>query len=687
MAENDVTLVEIVYYDPDTAGEDTLRYADGEGFNPVDNSIPTYEPRLIDPGNIENLLFSRGHTIGLNTSGRGRIIINNADGGLDGLRNYGFARGVTIRRGSNSSNNPTDLTTIFTGTSLGRIERTEFEIGIDVENRLAEIYSLPFGVIKYDGDTTDATYGSGGHVNGTDTTIQGKNRPYLFGNGGGENYTLPLVNHSKQTFQLSQNEVRSITTVWNGGAAQTQGTSHTTLTSLQGATVTSGEYDYYLGDNSKDADDPERGCYIRIGGTVSGDVTAKAVEGWANLCLQSEDLSAGAWTRSNSVTTNQATGPDGQTTMDQTATVSATSHYIYQTITVEAQKSYTFSWYAAVASGDGTTPTYAIYDASNTSFITVNQPYTVSSTVQRYSVTFTTPSGCTSVRVYPVRGVSGDSLQLYLGYLQLEKASTVGPYVKTTASVDYNDSMVNCIARALQHKGITPDWDSFVLMNYKQSASGGIWVGIDEVESGNVVSAMNEGINAYFNVSTGGAFRIGRIEDPASGTSVLTLEKEKLLGDEKVRRFASNDQNGDMPASQIIYHYNKNYTIQGQADIPGNTDAERVEQLKHEYNAISKDAAASVTTKHPKAVPFEIFSLLTDSSEADTEATRQKTLRTTEREFAEITVHEKFVRTVEEGNVITVEDTRYSDTGSDKWLVLGKIYEYVEREVTLILWK
>ena len=527
----DVTLMHITVYDDDIAGEKTLRFSDAEGFDPETVSYDVYEPRIIDAGNYAEYLYGRGTTIGLSEAGRGQFTLNNADGALDGMRNYGYGRTIEILRGTSTLADPTDFTTVFTGTTLGALRYTALEVAGDIRNKLAEIYELPFLTVKYDGDTTDTTYGSGGHVNGTANDIKGKNRPMLFGNGGGKYFSPPVVNTAKQTVQISQHECDSIDELLVGGAALSAGTAHASLTALQAATVSSGYYDYYLGNDALDEDDPARGCYARIGSAIDGDITAAA-----------------------------------------------------------------------------------------------------------------------------------------------------------TAS---SNNLVNCIKEALEFKGLTVDASSFSAMASTFSAAGGIWVGPEEINTGDIIAAMLAAFNGYLYVTTAGVFKIGQLTDPSAGSSVLTLTNDLLAGDDatKLRRFPSSDETGDVPVSRIIYNYNYNYTVQAEADLPGAATQAQKEFSKNEWRAVYADAASSVTTKHPTAQPFVINALITDSTAAQNEADRQKTLRTATREFAEITVHESLVRDVDLGDIITVESERYSDAGSDQWLVMGKVIEYAVNQVTLILWK
>lgn len=716
----DVFLVNLTVYDDDIAGEKILRFAETPGFDPADALVDVYPPLLIDPGNFEEYLFEKNKTIGLSEAGKGKILLNNANGVLDGMRKYGYGRTIEHLRGSSTLANPSDFEVVFKGTTLGYIERTDTQISIDVNNALAEIYGQPYQTVQYSGDTTDTTYGANGHVNASSDDYAGKNRPIFWGNGGGKNMPVPLCNTGKQTLQVSQNAMRSITTVWLGGAVQTLDSAYTTLTALQAAVVASGHVAYYLGNNALDVDDPERGCYIRSGSAINGDITIEATEGWPNLLLYSEQLDNAAWTKSAcTITADAVDAVDGTTTMDKVVENNANStHYLYRDSTTVANKKYAISAFlkmgerykgrlqlsntagtngfyadfnlsdgggvtAPVAIGSGTATSVEIQDCGSGIYrIGVVGIIDNSATTGRFALYLEDASGTVS---YAGDNASG----LYAWGMQLEQAAQVGPYVVTAGSVDYNDSLVNSIARAIQYKSVTPDWASFAALNNKFNAKGGIWIDTGENNTGEIIEKMLQGFNGYLiGDDVSGHFKIGRLEDPADGTSVATITQDLLEGDEKMERLSSDDENGDIPASKIIYNFNHNYLVQSETDLPGAATQAQKEYAKNEWRTVPNILAdAAVITKHPKAVPFTINSYITDSTAAATEADRQKDLRTVEREFAAITLHEKYVRALRLGDIITVEYNRYSDTGSDKWLIVGKIYEYAENTGSLILWK
>ena len=176
---------------------------------------------------------------------------------------------------------------------------------------------------------------------------------------------------------------------------------------------------------------------------LSYDITNGVVEDKPHLLLEpsatnlvtfSEDFSQSVWSKANiSVSDNTIISPDG-TQNASTITTSNTSHSLFFNFTSVASTQYTLSFYAK--RGTMTDLKYRVYDLSNDGDIVAPTSYyaqTNSDRWERITLTFTTPSGCTSARVYPVSN-SGVTGTMFLFGCMVEQQSYATSYIPTAGT-------------------------------------------------------------------------------------------------------------------------------------------------------------------------------------------------------------------------------------------------------------
>jgi len=145
-----------------------------------------------------------------------------------------------------------------------------------------------------------------------------------------------------------------------------------------------------------------------------------------NLLTYPSAFDNAAWNLFNAtVTANTTVAPDGTTTADTVTTnTNPASNGIWQSVTVTASTQYTFSFYAR--RGTATDLKYSVYNNTGGADIVAATSYyssTSSTDWSRITLTFTTPVGCTSIRVYPVRD-AGSLGTMFIWGAQLELGST-----------------------------------------------------------------------------------------------------------------------------------------------------------------------------------------------------------------------------------------------------------------------
>jgi hypothetical protein len=166
------------------------------------------------------------------------------------------------------------------------------------------------------------------------------------------------------------------------------------------------------------------------------------------------DFSSGWDSSTVTVTANSVLSPDGQINGAE-ANLTNSGGFLYDTISVTAGTTYTWSWYAK--SGTATAWILAVYDETNAAFVareeyTLTDGESVGNGWYRHSYTFTAPAGCWSARVYPIRGLlatgalAGALGTTYLYNAQVEVGSFPTSAIPTSGSTATRSADVASIA-------------------------------------------------------------------------------------------------------------------------------------------------------------------------------------------------------------------------------------------------
>jgi len=172
-----------------------------------------------------------------------------------------------------------------------------------------------------------------------------------------------------------------------------------------------------------------------------------------NLLLYSEELNytPAPWEYNNLIVTdNQANDLTGNNTLELVNCTNMLSNNLYQNVTVVPGHTYYFSW--DVKRGTSANVFYGIYDRTHYSDIVTPTNYysSTSTTVQRMQVSFTAPTGCTSVNLMPYKETPNQTTAsilgtIYLGRMQFSEQQTAGYVTTTTTTVTSTPATINAL--------------------------------------------------------------------------------------------------------------------------------------------------------------------------------------------------------------------------------------------------
>lgn len=692
MADLQVTqfLIEFDTYD-DTDGVVPVYVATGRGYATSNSDTPSevvYLPLVLNAGTIDEFLFSPASTTGVPSVSTGFIDLNNASRRLDFLRDRGVdGRPISIKERKINQTASTS-TTRFVGT-IENLSFSDRSVRIGVKSQFYTIKTDTYQPEVYAGTNDSSTI----YTEGTEDGIGGSPKPKLLGNGSTGNMPAVLVDRGLEMYQLSSDPIASIEDVYVGRAAITAGTVHSTISSLEGATVASGEYDYYLGDYEEDEGENARGCYIRLGTTPSKQVTFDAVEGWQNEFLYSEDLSNAAWSKVN-VTASQpgdkenpdGTGTDTYFLAENTAT---NFHGVTQDFAFTSGRKVTMSAIVAAKertrfrlAGNATGVGSGNYCDFDLDAVTVAEVGNATGTIEAVGVdgfykcttTFTAAATGTHSLIFYLANASGGIFYagtsgegIYVFSLSAEESPISGTYKKTTSAAVYNNSWADLVWKIMNQRGYSLNLHSVLIANAVDDSEAYHFQSNSETTLEDVFTPILESAKAAI-YSEDGVNKILVFSVPASADSVKTLDPRTLLGSTKVKYLSNNDETGGVPSYKTNIKYQKNYTVMREADVFGTSELTDIPFISEEYRIKSAESSAT-QTKHLNSDVKETETALADATDAAARATKELSLYGSIRLVVEVKIPLSIGADLPLGSAFTVEGRVYR--------VIGRKYRFL----------
>lgn len=237
LVKEPIYLLEIEAYNPDTLTVETKYYATRTKTTRPDDTPDEviYWGRMVNAGEINRKMFDNGGTIGAPSINAGYFELNNADGALNYLLDYGIGgRSFTLKWLEDYDDYVTSATTVFIGVLRGiaSVDRRK-SLQLRVRDKM-ELLNKQIQTTLYGGSTT----GSGATADG-DATLLNVAKPKAFGNV--LKFTPICANTFDLIYQVSDGAV-SLINVYDGGVQLSNDGNYASLALLQAATITAGKF-------------------------------------------------------------------------------------------------------------------------------------------------------------------------------------------------------------------------------------------------------------------------------------------------------------------------------------------------------------------------------------------------------------------------------------------------------------
>lgn len=207
-------------------------------------------------------------------------------------------------------------------------------------------------------------------------------------------------------------------------------------------------------------------------------------------------------------------------------------------------------------------------------------------------------------------------------------------------------------------------------------------VGLYIRERRNLMDVLDElvtSVGGWYGFSRSGTLRLGRLTDPATAPSVLSVEE----GDIVERGVRVRDRR--LPLATVRLGYRRNWTVQDGDGLAASVTAARRAVLELDALTVAANAEA-VKGRHLLArEPDRVLTALDVQSQARTEARRRLTLEGAIRLMLSV---EAFAAPfqLEIGSVITLTHPRFGCAAGRKFAIVGLDERAADGRITLELW-
>jgi len=236
-------------------------------------------------------------------------------------------------------------------------------------------------------------------------------------------------------------------------------------------------------------------------------------------------------------------------------------------------------------------------------------------------------------------------------------------------------------------------------------AKVGFYAKDDSTTYADALSAICASIGAWCGFDREGVFTARRVVDPAGESSVMTIRADEMIG---IRLTTTGDAGRGVPYARIIQRYPRNWTVQT-SGLAGVVPPEVRSQLAERFpKSVTTECTQTAASSPFDAVPItqqfvgaqdyvvETYSYarrITSTGDLDAAdpapaSVFTDTVGVPRRTFdVEIPMTVERIQDADIGDVITLDDGRYTESGGEKFLVLGIRYRSASSpSLTYTLW-
>lgn len=216
------------------------------------------------------------------------------------------------------------------------------------------------------------------------------------------------------------------------------------------------------------------------------------------------------------------------------------------------------------------------------------------------------------------------------------------------------------------------------------SAVLGVYVN-DESTSQSVMDSIAQSVSAWFGFDSLGVLRMGRLLTPTT-SEVLALDQYDI--EENIERRAAKDTG--IPAYRVTVDHTKMFTVQT-SDFAGAVSIPTRAIISQEYRT-SKAEDLSILTQWKSSEPLQFTTLLTSSTDADTEAARLLAIYKVKRDVFDVPLNLKLFTEGNAGNQLKILDVvkmtlnRFGMNSGRYFRLIGYRIELKTETCILTLW-